>query len=140
MTELKSSSGNLASDGTKNTVNLGGWTLAWLVTMAIAAFGPIFIWEYSKFPTIAAIVINLAVGVGMIFANIRHQKGLDEMHQKIQLEAMGLSLGVGIVAGLSYSLLDTTNVISTDAEISYLVILMGLTYAAGVAAGLRKYR
>ena len=75
----------------------------------------------------------------MIVANKRHLKGLDEMHQKIQLEAMALSLGVGLVVGLSYSTLDVTDLIAFDAEISHLVILMGLTYGAGVAAGLKRY-
>ncbi len=90
--------------------------------------------------TILAILVNLGIGFGMIVANKRHLKGLDEMHQKIQLEAMALSLGVGLVVGLGYSNLDVTNVIAFDAEISHLVILMGLTYMAGVFAGLKRYR
>ncbi len=67
-------------------------------------------------------------------------QGLDEMHQKIQLEAMALSLGVGLIAGLGYSNLDIATVIAFDAKISHLVILMGLTYAAGTFFGIRKYR
>jgi hypothetical protein len=51
-----------------------------------------------------------------------------------------LSLGVGLIVGLSYSNLDVTNLISFDAEISHLVVLMGLTYLGGVIAGVRKYR
>jgi len=111
-----------------------------VLTMAVANFGPRLIWQFNESLTILAIVINMAVGFGMIVANKRHLKGLDEMHQKVQLEAMGLSLGVGLVVGLSYSNLDVTNIITADAEISHLVILMGLTYLAGVIFGLRKYR
>ena len=124
----------------KNTVNLGVWTAAWTVSMAVATFGPIFIWHSNTLLTIAAILINLGLGIGMIVANKRHLEGLDEMQQKIQLEAMALSLGVGLVGGLSYSLLDTTNLISSDAEIAYLVILMSLTYMAGLFIGQRRYR
>ena len=87
-----------------------------------------------------AIATNFVIGIGMIVANERHLQGLDEMHQKFQLEAMALSLGVGLIVGLSYSNLDITNIIAFDAEISHLVILMGLTYGMGVAFGLRKYR
>ena len=76
----------------------------------------------------------------MILANKRHLNGLDEMQRKIQLEAMALSLGVGVVGGLSYSMLDVTNVISYDAEISHLVILIGLTYLAGTITGQFRYR
>jgi hypothetical protein len=108
--------------------------------MAVANFGPVFLWSRNKSVTAIAILINMAVGFGMIIANKRHLKSLDEMHQKIQLEAMALSLGVGLVAGLGYSNMDVTNLISFDAEISHLVILMGLTYLAGVISGVRKYR
>ena len=55
-------------------------------------------------------------------------------------EAMALSLGVGLVVGLSYSTMDVTNLIAFDAEISHLVILVGLTSGVGVFAGLRKYQ
>jgi hypothetical protein len=108
--------------------------------MAVANFGPAFIWHSNQLSTILAILVNIGIGFGMIVANKRHLKGLDEMHQKIQLEAMALSLGVGLVVGLGYSNLDVTNVIAFDAEISHLVILMGLTYMAGVFAGLKRYR
>ncbi len=124
----------------KNTARLGFWTGAWLVTMAVATFGPILIWPANKWLTTLLILLNLGAGFGMILANKRHLQGLDEMHQKIQLEAMALALGVGLVVGLGYSTLDVTDVIAFDAEISHLVILIGLTYGAGVFIGRRKYR
>ncbi len=124
----------------ENTTRLAYWTMAWVLTMAVANFGPRFIWDSNQLLTTLAILLNLGIGVGMILANKRHLKGLDEMHQKIQLEAMALSLGVGLVVGLAYSNLDVTNLITADAEISHLVIVMGLTYLFGVIAGQRKYQ
>lgn len=140
MNDLNTGSSNWEANNAKNTLRLGYWTAAWLVTTALVSFGSIFIWEPNKLLTGLAIVINLGVGFGMIMANKRLLNGLDEMQQKIQLSAMALSLGVGLVVGLSYSSLDITNLISFDAEISHLVILMGLTYLAGVIVGNRKYR
>lgn len=140
MNDLKSSSSDWAANSERNTLLLGFWTTAWILTMALANFGPKFIWQSNESITILAIVINMVIGFGMILANRRHLRGLDEMHQKIQLEAMAVSLGVALVVGLSYSNLDITNVIAFDAEISHLVILMGLTYGLGVMFGLRKYR
>jgi len=140
MNDIKTDCNDWVRNNVRNTALLGAWTLAWLATMALATFGPKFIWELNQGLTILAILINLGVGFGMIVANKRHLKGLDEMHQKIQLEAMALSLGVGLVVGLGYSNLDVTNIIAFDAEISHMVILMGLTYAAGVFAGVRNYR
>ena len=125
---------------TKNTIRLGFWTAGWVVSMAVATFGPRFIWDSNTLLTILGILLNMGIGFGMIMANKTQLLGQDELQQKIQLEAMALSLGVGLVVGLSYSLLDITNLISFDAEISHMVILLGLTYLAGVVAGHRRYR
>lgn len=124
----------------KNTRRLAYWTAAWTLSMALATFGPKFIWQGDTLLTVLAILLNLGLGIGMIVANKRHLKGLDELQQKIQLEAMALALGVGLVGGLSYSLLDITNLISADAEISHLVILMALTYMAGIFSGQVRYK
>lgn len=140
MDQLKTDSSNWAARSKKNTMRLGYWTGTWLVTMAAATFGPLLVWQSNHLLTTLAIFLNLVAGFGMIVANKLHLRGLDEMHQKIQLEAMALSLGVGLVVGLGYSMMDVTNLITFDAEISHLVILVGLTYGAGVFVGLRKYR
>jgi hypothetical protein len=124
----------------RQTVRLAYWTLAWLVSMAIATFGPQFIWAEGSPLTVVAIAFNLLIGFGMIRANMAHLKSLDELQQRIQLEAMGIALGVGLVVGLAYSNLDINNVISQDAEISFLVILVALTYLVSVFIGTRKYR
>ena len=123
----------------KNTKRLAFWTVAWTLSMAVASFGPNIIWD-SKLISIITILINLGFGIGMIIANVQHFKVLDEMQKKIQLDAMGIALGVGIVCGLSYSLLDITNIIEEDAEIAFLVILMGLTYSAGIFIGQTRYK
>ena len=124
----------------RQTRKLGYWTLAWLLTMALANFGPPFLWDSNAMFTIGAIGLNLLVGIGMIVANKDHLRSLDEMQQKIHLEAMGVTLGVALVVGLAYSNLDISNIISFDAEISHLVILMGLTYLATLVNLNRKMR
>lgn len=124
----------------KSTLNLATWTSAWVLSMALASFGPKFIWNENSTLTIIAIIINLAFGIGVIFANKKHLNSLDELQRKIQLEAMGFTLGVAVIFGLSYSMLDTTNLISYDAEISHLVVLIGLTYLAGTIIGSLRYR
>ncbi|WP_282167625.1 hypothetical protein [Shewanella japonica] len=121
------------------TKKLAKWTAAWVVTLAIATFGPVFFWQQEAI-TITAIVINFLVGIGMILANKHHLLSLDELQQKIQLNAMGLSLGVGLISGISYSTLSTTGVINSHAEISHLVIVMSLTYMVGIILGNRKYQ
>jgi len=123
-----------------NTAMLRNWTGAWLVTTAAVAFGPKFIWDFSTLPTIIAVLVNLAVGLGMIMATRRYLKGLDEMQQKIFLDAGALTLGVGMVCGLSYEMLEDIKLISFEPEISHLVMLMALTFLAGMVFGHWKYR
>lgn len=123
----------------KATIQLGIWTLAWLMSLALATFGPIYIWESGKVINSVFIVVNLLIGIGVIIANKKHIEQLDELQQRITLNAMAITLGVGLIGGLSYSLLDVTNVVAFDAEISHLVTLMGLTYGLATVIGHRNY-
>ncbi|MDE0586705.1 MAG: hypothetical protein OSB64_00005, partial [Candidatus Marinimicrobia bacterium] len=97
-----------------NTVQLGLWTGAWVLTTALAAFGPKLFWEFNTPLTILGVLINLGIGFGMILTNKRYLNGLDELMRKIQLEAMAISLGVGLVCGLSYELLEDIKLITFE--------------------------
>ncbi len=134
-----SGTGSLRERTRRITVKLFWWTSAWVVTLAIATFGPHFVWT-SKAMTLVAILVNLAAGAGMILANKDHLENLDEMQRKIQLEAMALALGVALVAGLAYSTADTTDLIPFDAEIGLLVFLVTAAYGLGLLLGYRRYR
>ncbi|WP_434953036.1 hypothetical protein ACRWQL_08115 [Shewanella sp. HL-SH4] len=123
-----------------NTKRLAKWTAAWVLSLAFATFGAQFIWQQSQWITLTAIGVNFLIGIGMIIANKQHLADLDELQQKIQLNAMGLSLGMGLIIGISYSTLDTTGLIQAHAEISHLVIVMSLTYLIGIIMGNRKYQ
>ena len=144
MNKQKSNSNENSNDWNQenknNTKNLAVWTGAWLVTLAIATFGSLLIWPESQILKTTTLLLNLLVGIGVIFANKRHLRGLDELQQKIHLDAMAMSLGVGLIAGCSYSTMDVVNLISFDAEISHLVMLIGLTYLVGVILGTRRYQ
>jgi hypothetical protein len=133
-------SGNFAANNTKNTLLIFYWTVAWVLTTALVNFGTEYIWQSNKLLISLTILFNVVIGFGMILAVKRYLKGLDEMQQKIQLDAMALSLGVGLVLGLGYSSMDQTNLIPFDAEISHMIMLMSITYIVGIFAGLRKYR
>ena len=132
-------SNNWTLQSKRNTRRLMIWTFSWTLSVALATFGPMFIWGNSTI-TVLVILLNIGLGVGMILANKIYLKGLDEMQQRIQLEAMAISLGVGLVGGIAYTLLDITNLISQDAEISFLIILMGITYMLGIVVGQIRYR
>ena len=123
----------------KRTLQLVLWTWTWVATMALATFGPIYIWEENKNLTLIAILVNLINGGLMVIANIKLFRHYDELEQKIHAEAMGLTLGATVVVGLSYSLVDQTNLIHSDAEIGILVMFIGLTYLISLLINRKKY-
>ena len=124
----------------KNTLGLFYWTISWVLTTALVSFGAKYLWNFNTVISSVALLLNVGVGIGMIYANIRHLKDLDELDQKIQLDAMALSLGGGIVGGIAYSMLDITNLIPGDAEISWLIVLMSAVYIIAVLVGRKRYQ
>jgi len=57
---------NVSKHMKKVTINLALWTLSWLLTLALATFGPKFIWQERTTWSILAIAINTLIGVGLI--------------------------------------------------------------------------
>jgi hypothetical protein len=140
MSKHKAEKSEWQANSANKSVRLKVWTAAWVLTTALAAFGPKLIWDFHTGLTILGVLFNLAVGFGMISATKRHLQGLDEMHQKIFRDAAVLSLGVGMVCAISYELLEDIKLISFEPEISHVIILMTLTFLAGMVLGNRKYR
>lgn len=140
MNKSKAGPNNWAESNQRNSIRLMLWSAAWVASIALAAFGPKMIWNFNTSLTISGVIINLVFGFGMIMATKRHLSGLDEMHQKIFLDASVLALGVGIVCGNSYELLEDIRLIPFEPEVSHLIILMCLTFLIGVVVGHRKYR
>ncbi|MDT8414290.1 MAG: hypothetical protein RQ735_02830 [Flavobacteriaceae bacterium] len=123
----------------KRMIQLAAWTWSWVATLAIATFGPMFIWEDNKTLTILAVVVNLINGVLMILANRKLFNHYDELERKIHLESMGLTLGLSVVVGLTYSILDQKNLIQSDAEIGLLVGFIGITYLVTLLINRKRY-
>jgi len=123
----------------KNLSRLAIWTLAWTVSTAVATFGSHFLWEGNTALTALSILVNLGIGVGMILANRRILEGSDELEKKVQLEAMALTLGLTLIVGIAYSIMDSTNLIPWDAEISFLVIFMSLCYMIALVLNKKRY-
>jgi len=140
MNKSENHTNNWETSNKINTTRLGLWTAAWVLSTALMAFGPKLVWDFATVPTIMAVLLNLAIGFGMILANRRHLRGMDEMQQKIFLDAGALTLGVGLVCGVSYDILEDIRLIAFEPAISHLIILMSLTFMVGLIIGNRKYQ
>ena len=124
----------------RNLLNLAAWTAAWTISMFVARYGAANWWPDSKSLIIAFVILNFALGIGMILANRRFIFGSDELSQKIQLEAMAMTLGLTVIVGLSYNLLDRLDLISQDAEIAHLVMFLGITYLVALLINTFRYK
>ena len=124
----------------KNTKRLFFWGVVWVLATAGLAFGPKNLWSFNTWLTIIAVLIHIGIGLGMIRAFKQYLLGLDELQRKIQLDAMALSLGVGLVLGCSYEQLEDIKLIPFQPEIPHLIILMSLTYYIGIILGNRRYQ
>lgn len=123
-----------------NVIRVFRWSGAWGVATALMAFGPKVLWNKALVFTLLAVGLDVAVGVGMILANKKYLAELDELQRKVQLNSMGITLGVGLIAGVPFSVMDAYHVIPIHADIGYLLILMSLTFGISNLYGTWRYR
>jgi uncharacterized membrane protein len=125
----------------KSNGKLAIFTGLWLFTTALLAFGPKLIWEFNFALTLFAVLLNIAAGVFMIFANVQHLKRLDELGRKIFLESAAITLGVLMVFGVCYELLSYAGEAFTfTPRISHMYFVMGITFIVSVFVSNRKYK
>ena len=111
-----------------------------MAATALMAFGPKFLWNKALVFTLLVVGLDVAVGVGMILANKKYLEELDELQRKVHLNALAIAVGVALIAGIPYSMMDAYDVIPFKAHISHLVMLMSLTYFVSYLYGARRYR
>ncbi len=140
MNEQKPPENRYRSRVRTNVIRLFRWNGAWGAATALMAFGPGFLWHKALVFTLLAVGLDVAVGVGMILANIKYIVELDELQRKVQLNSMGITLGVALVAGVPFRVMDAYRVIPFHADIAYLLLLMSLTFAVCNLYGTRRYR
>jgi len=123
----------------KHIYQLALWTWSWVATLAIATFGPKYIWDDHTVLTVLAISVNFANGILMLIANRNLFNNFDELERKIHLESLALTLGFAVVAGITFTILDQLDLIGFNADISSLVMFIGLSYLFCVFINYRRY-
>lgn len=120
--------------------DLALWGIAWVATLALARFGPDHLWDSQPVASWAAIVGNVAIGIGFIVAHARYLQKLDELQRKIMLDAMAVTLGSGLVAGCAYAAAEHAALIAREADIGLLLIFMAVVYVLATLVGNMRYR
>lgn len=123
----------------KSAKRLFLWTGLWLISTAALAFGPKLIWDFNSTITWVMIASNLFFGINMLLANKHHFDDMDEMQRKIHFNAMGVSLGLTMILGCLYGLLEPAGILAETPPPSNLLFVMGISYIVTVYINFRKY-
>ena len=116
-----------------------GWTLAWVVSLAFLTGAENTLWNDLIFTKIG-LLINFAIGIGMIVAHKNLFKTYDELQKKIQFEAMAITLGLACVVGLTYEVSFDFGVIDKEPEFEYLMLFICFSYVASTIISAIRYK
>ena len=115
------------------------WGFAWVASLAFLSAGVNYLWD-SLLITKIGLLINLAIGIGMIIAHKNLFKTYDELQKKIQFEAMAITLGLAVVIGLTYEVSFDFGVINKEPEFEYLMYFICFSYIASTIINSLRYR
>ncbi len=124
----------------RTTLQLALWTLAWLLSLAAARFGPELLWGTHPVPNWIAVGVNVVIGIAWIISFARFLRAQDELWRKISLDAVGITLGVGWVVGFGYVVAEAAGLISFDLNLALFPALLGVVYILAVGIGWIRYR
>jgi hypothetical protein len=123
----------------KASARLALWTFAWAATLAVARFGPERLWD-SDLVSWIAVAANIAVGIGWIVAYARYLQAIDELHRKINQDALSVTLGVGFVGGFAYVVADNAGLVTRDVDVAVLPVALAVVYILAIVVGYLRYR
>jgi len=116
------------------------WTLLWVISWLGVTWALKSGLLASGAPGILAAVVSSCLGIGKALAYRRFLNEADELQRKIEIEALALAFGVGVVGGMAYWLLELSGAVpASRTDLLYVIAVALLTYSAGVLFGKRRY-
>jgi hypothetical protein len=119
----------------RSTIWALGWALSFAATTLLATK------KWLALPlsaTVAGVVATTLFGVMAVLSHRRYLREADELRRKIELDALALAFGVGLVGGLSYWLLMVSSVVSSEG-FAYVFTAMLLAHPLGILIGQKRY-
>lgn len=113
------------------------WSLAW----ATVYVGSTYLIRFTG--VVPAAIAGLAVvtgamGLGALLAYRQFLRDADELQRKIELDALALAVGAGVVGGTAMHVLEQGALLGEYALTAVLMLIF-VTYIAAVLAGHRRY-
>lgn len=89
-------------------------------------------------PSMTLVMLPALVGVGVVMVYLLHLRVLDELQRRIQLEALGLAFGVGVLYAMSFQLYAV--VYDTAGKHSQAAAVLLLAWIAGQLLAKWRYK
>jgi len=121
----------------RNQLRVALWSLVW----AFSFLAITLVIKKNWLPygvTIVGVFGTSILGIVTILAHRRFLRETDELQRKIEVEALALAFGVGLVGGLTYWLLAVRGGVPAK-DFIYVFAAMIITHPIGVLMGRRKY-
>jgi fluoride ion exporter CrcB/FEX len=112
------------------------WAFFWGVFFVATTWGAKREWPLGV--TLAGVIATSLFGVAAVLAYRRFLRETDELRRKIEVEALALAFGVGLVGGLTYWLLAVIGAVP-EKDFAYVFLVMMIVHPLAVLFGLRRY-
>jgi hypothetical protein len=123
----------------RNQVRMLLWTLAWMAVWVLLVLASKRGWEPGTGGAIAAAMITVFFGLGMMRSFGRYLREADELNRKIELDSIAVAYGLGIVFSFAYWLLLRVGVL-TEPDVLVIPVMMSFVHGFGTIVGKRRYR
>ena len=123
----------------RNERQLAAWSLAWVGSWLAFMLARQSGWLGDGALATVLAVACVLLGAGPFLAYWQFLREADELRRKIELDALALAFGVGVLGAVSYDFLATAGLVSPP-DLAHVVVTMVLVYVGGVIAGHRRYR
>ena len=132
-------SNNYDSRSIRDNLVMVAWIFIWMASLTVSDKAALYGWWSAAWLTNLSIIVNVALGIGMLFKFMRMLRNMDDLQRKIQLDALSMALGISLVGCAAYSLMVTWGII-LDEEVSDIFMLMCVAYSVSVMIGVVRYR
>lgn len=116
-----------------------GWAMAWAIAWVGVSHCLKTGLVESDILAVTGILLTTGLGFGLLMAYRHFLREADELRRKIELDALALAVGVGLVGGVCFRLLQQAGIVAGGSDFEVTVLLMSATQATGVIMGMRRY-
>ena len=130
--------GDLTANDRRNLMRFNYWSLAWMLLWALALVAVKRLEIFHGAPGWALAALTVVPGVVALRTYVTFLREADELLRKIQLEALALAFGTGVLFMMSWRLVEALG--GPQLDISQPVVVMFVVWALAQWLVARRYR